>query len=129
MKRCIVVSFVLAVSLGASILAPSQTVKPAPESKAPTKQAELPAIQQGVDKKDPVQSALTELETVKLENVNIAADDLEQTYRIKEYKEQLNQLRSKYNLLVASINKAHPGFVFDAEKGVLVEAKKPEPKK
>lgn len=83
----------------ATLALPQKASAPSPQPAAPG-----PSVSS-------VPAALTELEQAKLENLQLKFSLLQQ---------QQTQLQSQYQVLVAQIQKEHPGFVWDAQKNQLV---------
>jgi hypothetical protein len=60
---------------------------------------------------------LTELETAKFENFRLRSIILS---------EQENELRSQYAALVSDVQKEHPGYAYDPQRGQLVKIAEPK---
>lgn len=92
--------FVLIVALAAALPMAAQTPsKPAPPTpKAAAAAASTPTPQ------------LTEVLQLRLENVNLKAQNLQQQFQSSP---QMEAVRAQYSALMADIQKAYPGYRFD----------------
>jgi hypothetical protein len=89
------IAIVIALLVGAALLAAQAPKAPAPAPAAP---------------------ALTEVESLKLENINLKFDALSR---------QMTELRQEYAALAAQLAAEHPGYAL-APNGTLVPAPKKE---